>query len=340
MEKKKVSLVLASGGARGYAHVGAIQELEAQGYEIVSVAGASMGSLVGGMYAAGKLNEVAEWMKEQKPLQILSLADFTLSWNHLVKGDKVMDALKELVPDTNIEDLPITYRAVATDVRNYREVVFEKGSLYQAIRSSISIPAFFKPVNYEDDVLIDGGVVNPLPLNRVVRQEGDILVAVSINAPSERAIDEERVQQKVGKEVQIAQRSVERIDNWMSNMIENKLPEVTSEVGGKIQPWLQNVKDIGREFVEKAITNAEESMLKSQEAKNRTERNYFTLLVKTFTMMIEQNSKLMLQQVPPDILVNMPTNRYGAFDWEKAEEIIEYGRLKMREALAAYEQTI
>jgi len=164
--KKNVALVLSSGGARGLAHIGAIEELERRGYCITSIAGCSMGALIGAMYAAGKLAEVKEWMVQLDKKKILSLVDFSFSLNHLVKGEKVMDALKEIVPDVNIEDLPIPYAAVATDWNSGKEVVFKKGSLYEAVRSSISIPLFFNPVRKGEMLLVDGGLVNGLPLNR------------------------------------------------------------------------------------------------------------------------------------------------------------------------------
>ncbi|MCF2645350.1 patatin-like phospholipase family protein [Prevotella stercorea] len=179
--KKNVALVLSSGGARGLAHIGAIEELERSGFNITSIAGCSMGSLIGGMYAAGKLSEVKKWMLGLSKKQIFSLVDFSFSRNHLVKGIKVMDALKEIVPDVNIEDLPIPYTAVATDWNSGREIVFRSGSLYEAIRSSISIPLFFDPVRKDEMLLVDGALVNALPLNRVARSRGDLLVGVNVN---------------------------------------------------------------------------------------------------------------------------------------------------------------
>ena len=140
-----------------------------------------MGALIGGMYAAGKLPEVKQWMFELDRRKVLSLVDFSLSLNHLVKGNRVMDALKEVVPDVNIEDLPIPYTAVATDWNSGREVIFSKGSLYNAIRASISIPLFFNPVRCKEMLLVDGGLVNALPLNRVARQSDDLLVGINVS---------------------------------------------------------------------------------------------------------------------------------------------------------------
>ena len=179
--KKKIALVLSGGGARGLAHIGAIETLESHGYEITSIAGCSMGALIGGMYAAGKLPEVKDWVLALDRRKVLSLVDFSLSLTHLVKGNRVMEALKEIVPDVNIEDLPIPYTAVATDWNSGKEVVFDHGSLYDAIRASISIPLFLNPVRREDMLLVDGGLVNSLPLNRVVRHSGDLLFGINVS---------------------------------------------------------------------------------------------------------------------------------------------------------------
>jgi len=173
---KDVALVLSSGGARGLAHIGAIEELEAQGYHITSIAGCSMGALIGGVYAAGKLKEFREWMKTVDRKKMLDLTDFSLGLNHIAKGSRILEAIMEFVPD-----MPIPYCAVATDLKAGREVVFCKGSLFDAIRASISLPSFYEPVHRDGMILIDGGVTNPIPLNRVVRHEGDILIGVDVS---------------------------------------------------------------------------------------------------------------------------------------------------------------
>lgn len=178
---KDIALVLSSGGARGLAHIGVIEELEAHGYHISSIAGCSMGALIGGVYAAGKLAEFREWMKTVDRKKMLELTDFSLSLNHFVKGKRIIEAIMEFVPDMPIENLPIPYSAVATDLKDGREVVFSKGSLFEAIRASISLPSFYEPVQRDGMILIDGGVINPIPLNRVSRKTGDILVGVDVS---------------------------------------------------------------------------------------------------------------------------------------------------------------
>lgn len=180
--KKNVALVLSGGGARGMAHIGVIEALESQGYTIKSLAGTSMGALVGGVYAAGKLPELKSWLYTLDATEVLKLVDFTLSRHGFIKADRVFSTLKSLVPDTDITDLPIPYTATAYDLGKEEEVVFARGSLYDAIRASVAIPSVLTPVKKGKSVLVDGGVVNNLPLSNVARTDGDLLVAVHVNA--------------------------------------------------------------------------------------------------------------------------------------------------------------
>ena len=285
--KKNVALVLSSGGARGLAHIGAIEELERRGYCITSIAGCSMGALIGAMYAAGKLAEVEEWMVRLDKKKILSLVDFSFSLNHLVKGEKVMDALKEIVPDVNIEDLPIPYAAVATDWNSGKEVVFKKGSLYEAVRSSISIPLFFNPVRKGEMLLVDGGLVNGLPLNRVARVKDDLLVGVNVSTHDYK---EEKL---------------------MSDIIDKKTL----------------AKSLPAAIV-KRIMNYQEGL----------GLNYMTLLSRTISIMLEQNTRQQIIISKPDIAVQVQMKRYGGNDYDKAAEISLIGENKMRKALNEYEQ--
>jgi NTE family protein len=180
--KQKVSLVLSGGGVRGSAHIGVIEELEKQGFEIVSIAGTSMGSVVGGIYALGKLEEFKTWLYRLDKLGVFKLLDFSFSSQGLVKGDRVIKEVKKFISDQRIEDLKISYVAVAVDLLNKKEVVFKKGSIYEAIRASISFPTVFTPVNKDNTLLIDGGVLNNIPINHVKRVPGDLLIAVNVNA--------------------------------------------------------------------------------------------------------------------------------------------------------------
>ena len=281
---RNVALVLSSGGARGLAHVGAIDELTSSGYRIRSIAGSSMGALVGGVYATGKLKEFKEWMMSIDKRKMFSLMDLSLSISHIVKGDKVIDALKSFVPDVNIEDLPIEYKAVATDWENGREVVYDKGSLFEAIRASISIPLFFNPVWREDMVLVDGGIINPLPLKQGSQMSGELLVAVNVSG-----------------------------SYWGGQM--------------KLKQNIEKMKELRRSKPMSFI----ESLLPSG-----INVNYITLMQRMSCIMMQQIAAMSIQLYKPDIVVEIPTNRFSSFDFDKFVKISNYGQLKMRKALADY----
>lgn len=284
-KKKDVALVLSSGGARGLAHIGAIQELEAQGYRISSVAGCSMGALIGGVYAAGKLDEFREWMKTIDKKKMLELTDFSLSLNHLVKGKRIIEAIMEFVPDVAIEDLPIPYCAVATDLKAGKEVVFNKGSLFEAIRASISLPSFYEPVQRDGMILIDGGVINPIPLNRVKRQTGDILVGIDVS----------------GHDYKM---------QW--------------EESHRLAEWQKDDKSLKAKILDKLIPD-------------NLDFNYYTVLSRTSSLMIRQNSILMAKLMKPDILVDIQMSRYTTFDFDKSEKLVAIGRLKTSLAISKFE---
>lgn len=179
---QKVSLVLSGGGARGFAHIGVIEELQKNGFDIVSVTGTSMGAVVGGMLALGKLEEFKEWTLSLDKLKVFNLMDFTFSAQGIVKGDRVLNALKEFIPDENIEHLKMWYAAVAVDILKEEEVVFTSGSIFEAIRASIAIPTVLTPVSYNNSLLVDGGVLNNIPINHARRSPDDLLIAVNVNA--------------------------------------------------------------------------------------------------------------------------------------------------------------
>jgi len=288
--KQSVSLVLSSGGARGVAHIGVIEELERQGFEIKSIAGSSMGALVGGIYASGNLKVFRDWMCMLDKRAVFNLVDFTLSTNGLVKGNKIIKELKKIVPDVNIEDLPVSFAAIATDIRSKQEIVFEKGNLFEAIRASISIPSVLKPCRVDRMVLIDGGVLNPIPINRVKRSKNDLLIAVDVNFP----ISSEK--QAEGKK--------------SSNQEKIELSYYSS-MKSKMLSFLPNVKDY--------------------------QYNYYTLISKSASLMIQQISEMTTEIYKPDILIRIPMNSYGPFHFHKSEEIIKAGEIATQKALLEYQ---
>lgn len=191
--KKTISLVLGSGGARGLAHIGVIRELKANGYKIAAISGCSIGALVGGIYAAGKLDEFEKWICAISRMDMVSLLDMSWGRSGLVKGDKFIDALVDLVGDQTIEDLPMPFTAIATDIENEKEIWINSGSLFAAIRASISLPLFFTPVKYKQTHLIDGGVLNPVPIAPTFNDDTDITVAVNLGGPIDRSFEQTAV---------------------------------------------------------------------------------------------------------------------------------------------------
>lgn len=197
MGKKTVSLVLSSGGARGMAHIGAIEALLESGYEISCIAGCSAGALVGGMYARGSLEVFKDWICNLDRVDVFSLMDFTLSSKGFIKGEKVFQALKKIIPDTPIEELSIPFVCTAVEIPSGKEKVFKSGSLYEAIRASASIPSVFMPAKLHGKEYIDGGTLNPIPFSIVPKKhQGELLVAVDLNGPREILVEVPRPDKK------------------------------------------------------------------------------------------------------------------------------------------------
>ena len=183
MNNKTVSLVLGSGGARGLAHIGVIHWLEDNGYDIRSISGCSMGALIGGIYACGKLDVFEEWVRAISKFDIVRLLDVSWGRQGLVEGDRIITALKDLVGDRRIEDLPIEYTAVASDIKREKEVWLKHGSLFDAIRASISLPLFFTPFEINGVKLLDGGILNPVPIAPTFEDNTDLTIAINLGAP-------------------------------------------------------------------------------------------------------------------------------------------------------------
>lgn len=189
IEGKRVSLVLGSGGARGLAHIGAIKAIEESGGIIDEVVGSSIGALVGGFYAKGELPVFEEWVSKLTNRDVFGLLDFTWQSTGVVKGQKVLNAVKALIPDAEIESLPISFTAVCTNLTQERDCCIQSGSLYDAIRASIAIPGVLTAVSQNSDKMVDGGVLNPLPLNYVRKRKENIVVAVNLEGPAEKGTD-------------------------------------------------------------------------------------------------------------------------------------------------------
>lgn len=180
-----VALALGAGGAKGLAHIGAIEEIQAQGFEITAIAGTSMGALIGGVYAMGKLDLYRDWVCTLARFDVFRLLDWTFTGGGLIKGERIMGTLRELTGDVCIQELPLAFTAVATDLDREREVWLTRGSLFDAIRASIAIPTVFRPHHINGRRLVDGALLNPVPVTPLIRDSADYLFAVSMDGPAE-----------------------------------------------------------------------------------------------------------------------------------------------------------
>ncbi len=181
-DRKTVSLILGSGGARGYAHVGVIEWLLENHYDIRSIAGSSMGALVGGIYAAGELDTFKQWILALSRTDVIRFLDFSFSSEGLFKGERIISVLKELVGEHEIRELPVNFTAVAADIERQKEIWLSDGPLFDAIRASIAVPTIFTPHEYRGMRLLDGGLLNPVPVMPTLRDRNDLTIAVNLNA--------------------------------------------------------------------------------------------------------------------------------------------------------------
>jgi NTE family protein len=272
MAHTTVSLVLGSGGARGMAHIGIIKWLEEHDYKIESISGCSMGALVGGFYAVGKLDIYTEWLRDIDVIGMLKLLDFK-GTGGLVSGETLMEKMKELVGDALIEELPIKFTAVASDVKDEREVWITKGSLLEAIRASISIPLFFTPYAHNGRLLIDGGVLNPVPIAPTFQDNTDLTIAVNLGGT-------------------------------IKPNIALPTPKKNASAASKIREYLQNIA------LPDAVT---------------LEDGMYHVASQSFEAMQGTIARMKLAAYPPDIVIDIPRNLCGTLEFDRADEMIEYG---------------
>lgn len=285
---QSVSLVLGSGGARGLAHVGIIRWLQENGYDIQSVAGSSMGAVVGGIFAAGKLSAYERWVKKLSKADVLLLLDFSFSKSGLFKGDRIIEQLKELIGECNIENLPISFTAVATDVVAGKEIWLNHGSLFDAIRASFAIPTLFTPHEYRGRRLVDGGLINPIPIAPTLKDLTDITIAVNLNGIVQ-------YQPEGLGDDQIKKRQ----ENHYRNPIRKLIKERSSRTKNKDNEW-----------------------------------GFFEVIQHSLETMQSTVSRLKLAAYSPDVIIDIPKNACGPFEFYRATEMIELGRSMAQQALA------
>lgn len=318
--EKRVALVLGSGGARGYAHIGVIEELERRGYQVVAVSGCSMGALVGGVYAAGQLEAYRDWVCRLDYFDVLRLVDITWSPMGAMKASKVMAKLESLVGDTRIEDLAIPVTTVATDLTRQREVWFQSGPLLEAIRASIAVPGVITPVHRGDQVLVDGGLLNPLPIMPTLAARADLVLAVNVTAHSPRPVTlEELLPPEAARE----EREREAARDASS--------------GVDFAGWVEGVRSAAGRWIDGLGGRETEEAAGDAESDRRRQWGRLDTVLASFDITQAALAKYKVAGHPPDVLIEVPKTVCGAYEFHRAEALITLGRQLAVEALDRFE---
>jgi NTE family protein len=294
--QKTVSLVLGSGGARGLAHIGVIRVLERHGWQIGAITGSSMGALIGGIYAAGKLDAYAEWAEDLTEFNVLRFLDVAWGGAGMLKGEMLMGTLEEFIGRHRIEELPLPLTIVATDVLKRREVWLNRGDLFDAIRASIAVPMVFTPHQIDGRPLLDGGILNPVPIAPALQDATDAVIAVSLSG----------VPQKLGAG--------------------NRLAEPSARKTAAQHPY--------RRRIEAFIEQLQERLgLDSADKDDEPALTLWDTALLSLDAMQASIARSMLAAYPPDLLIEIPINTCGAHEFYRASEVIAAGELWAERAL-------
>ena len=316
-ERTRVAVALGSGGARGYAHIGVLDVLRERGYEVVSIAGTSMGAVVGGLAAAGRLGEFETWARTLTQRDVWRLLDPTLLAPGAFRADRVLAKVAELVEDVTIEDLPVPYTAVATDLDARREVWFQRGPLVPAIRASVAIPGVITPVVINGRLLVDGGLMNPVPIEPTAAAIADFTVAVSLAG----------MRSNPGTATPVKASSEERPrEEWAGRLRRSAAGLLESErfkaLSGRLGGWKQEAEP---EPLPLPMPGSIEPL-----PEDLTVRDLLNMSFDTMSALI---SRYRMASTPPDVLVTVPVDACRTMDFHKAADMIVMGRELAEEAL-------
>lgn len=290
-KQQTVSLVLGSGGARGLAHIGVIDVLEEQGFKIESISGSSMGALIGGIYATGELENYRNWVCALETFDMLRLLDVSFSGTAMFKGEKIINTLRDLIGASNIEDLPISFTAVATDLERGKELWFSKGPLFDAIRASIAFPTIFSAVDYHGRKLVDGGLTNPIPIAPTLHDYTDLTIAVSLSGKGENPVEPPLQPEPLPNRNKYHQMVVEFVDG-----------------------------------------------LQKKHTDKRADAGFFEIISRSIDVMQNSIARFMLAAYSPDILIEIPKDCCNIYEFDRAAELIEIGRIQAEKSVKLFSQ--
>lgn len=308
---KRVALALGSGGARGYAHIGVINELRDRGYDIVGIAGSSMGALVGGLQAAGSLDEFADWAKTLTQRAVLRLLDPSISAAGVLRAGKILDAVRDILGDATIEGLPIPYTAVATDLIAGKSVWLQHGPVDAAIRASIAIPGVIAPHVLDGRLLADGGILDPLPMAPISAVNADLTIAVSVSGTEADAGDDQ-----LGGDTRPTRERLNRLLRSTSALFDR--------LGTAAEQF--DIPDIDAE------DNETDDEL-GYSARGLPKLGSFTVMMRSIDIAQAALARHQMAAYPPDLLIEVPRTACRSLDFHRAAEVIEVGHTLAAQAL-------
>ena len=308
----RVALALGSGGARGYAHIGVIDELHDRGYQIAGIAGSSMGALVGGLQAADRLDEFANWARSLTQRAILRLLDPSIMAAGVLRAEKILDAVRDILGDVCIEELPIPYTAVATDLLTGKSVWLQRGPVDEAIRASIAIPGVIAPHVMGGRLLADGGILDPLPMAPIAAVNADLTIAVSLSG-SETLADHEPDPRPSSE--------------WLARMLRSTSALFDNASAGSL------FSRIGLAGADSEAGVDEDSVDLSDDEPEVPRLGSFEVMNRTIDIAQAALARHTLAAYPPDLLIEVPRSACRSLEFHRAAEVIEIGRTLAAQAL-------
>ncbi|MBT0566640.1 patatin-like phospholipase family protein [Williamsia sp. CHRR-6] len=331
----KVALALGSGGARGYAHIGVLQVLAEHDYEVVAVAGSSMGALVGGLYAADRLDEWTEWATGLSQFDVFKLLDISLSAPGVIHADKIIDRVRDMLGETLIENLRIPFTAVATDLNSGRPMWFQRGEVDEAIRASIAIPGVITPHVLDGRVYIDGGLLQPLPIAPLAAAGAEVIIAVDVGADTGGSDDAHEDGSDDGAPRESTWDAMMRIAGE-SSVVRGMVNLFSPHPKGaqETQPEVPDDTERTAVVVEKngAGTRGAASVAAAAVGK----LSAFSVMDRSIDIMQEALVRHQLASFPPDVLIQIPRNSLNSMDFHRAQEMIDLGRALAEQAFDDY----
>jgi NTE family protein len=301
MAKIKIGLALGSGSARGWAHIGVIRALEEQGIKPDIVTGSSIGSLVGAAYVGGHLDALEGWVSKLSFIDVVRLLDVKMNGG-LIEGDNLMESFRDKIAQLNIEELPLPFAAVATDLNNGREVWLQHGSLPAAVRASIALPGLFSPVAMDNRWLVDGGLTNPVPVSLCRAMGADVIIAVNLNSDI------------VGKHLREREQKVEHEDRDLFAQLMEKVNDSLKET--RMSQWLKGLEQ------------------------QREIPGLFEVMASAINIMQDRITKSRMAGDPPDVLLSPRLGKLGLLEFDRAEEAIAEGYDSVRRMLPAIQHSL